>query len=58
MIGNRGAVRGVRLVAYDSVLDIRRAMGEGNTPKPASPAVSPALTVERPHFAASSSASA
>lgn len=29
-IRNRGAVRGVRLVAYDSVLGyIRRAMGEG-----------------------------
>jgi hypothetical protein len=29
-IRNRGAIRGVRLVAYDSVLDyVRRSMAEG-----------------------------
>lgn len=58
-IRNRGAVRGVRLVAYDSVLDcIRRAMGEGTAPKPASQAATPALTAELPLFAASSDAGA
>lgn len=58
-IRNRGAVRGVRLVAYDSVLDcIRRAMGEGAAPKPASQAATPALTAELPLFSASSDAGA
>ena len=58
-IRNRGAVRGVRLVAYDSVMDyIRRAMGEGAPRKSASPAPSPAVTSDLPLFAAAPDACA
>lgn len=58
-IRNRGAARGVRLVAYDSVMEcIRRAMGEGAAPKPACQGAPPALTAELPVFAASSNAGA
>jgi hypothetical protein len=48
-IRNRGAVRGVRMAAYDSVMDyIRRAMGEGASRKPVNSAPAPTITGELP----------